>query len=1336
MEGVKEEDQEEVASMMEDVKDDDGAAVVDKIPAYRASRIGGGSMSGTTNHAVPRAADDQSVVTFATMTTVGGMDRGGIQQQDVVDKVPSFPPPRSSTSIVTNETVQMGDNQSLATWATTNTMGGQLTGNVVDHVPHQKTNDNDDEGDEEEEEEESSNITVGTSNAVKEDPTVTTFATSATNNSAINEVVDKIPTFAGGHPPAGRSSVMSGVTNNAVRMSGTNTSMGMGVAGAAGFVPDDRSVASFATMTTMGDLGSIFETEVYEDDNNDDDDDDNDGDANDSTLRPRLFSYNTYPEINRTVVDVIPEAASSVASGTTNHSIRTDGGLDVDGDSVTTFGTLTTAGRGDHHHHHQEGVPSDGGRELEGEPSLGRGGERQSHNNAEGENGDVVDKVPTYPNARSIVSGTTNHAVRLNDDQSVATWATTATSGVLGHVNEHVVDKTPSFKETHAADGDDGGGGVGSSSSDAVSETDQTNHAVKDSEDQSVVTWNTMTTGISRPLARSPPPPPMTTQPYAVDRVPSFSNQRTAASLSGTTNYAVRPADDQSVVTFATMTTVGGMDRGGIEQDVVDKVPSFAAATPREDTTSFVTNETVQMGDHQSLATWATANTMGGQLTGNVVDHVPNQNNGRGEEVGGEEEEKSNITVGTSNAVKDDPSVTTFTTSAMSTSSAINEVVDKIPTFAGGGRGATGRSVTSGVTNQAVRMGGGGGADDRSLASFATMTTMGGNSVYENNTTNNLVDRIPDGTTASIVSGRTDNAVRLGDDLTITTFATMTTAGGGAEGGVGSERAGSDDQENDALSGSGTSSSRFMAPPTTGILRESRHRPSVLRDSREYRTSVSDSAAAAATANNFVEDLPINVGESVSNTHILRAIADLRFHVDYRMGEMRELNRRDSDRVLQIVQQEQTKRTALEARLHAQLLLQSESMVAMELKLLRLEAKAVNRDSRLQRRQPGMVGGTTTTITDRLSPIAATPSTPNHSDEEVDSFEELELTPRANRHSSLYNTHPGGGGMMHRGGMGPANIAVVTRSGASVASAVTATSFQEGDFSQAMNDDEGSDEAIGDDEDINDDGSTSTPTHGSRNRISNLESILLNPIQSSGSNDHGISTRAVRGDTDGMSSLPTTVTDATIASTVVTSTTRGGESVGITRIPSRASEEDALQEGAEGEDTNAGNLRATARSNSMSSDERVSHQPGEQHRAPRSRSQSPLSAASASVNQSVASASLGPSIGPSVLSTAAVASYRSFGTRRLNAAAAIAANADAGSSRSMANRVVSFTTNDLTAGAPSPPPQENDGGGDSITMPDELDNFSDIADAFSNSARVWREEYEARLDAIHKRLGN
>ena len=57
----------------------------------------------------------------------------------------------------------------------------------------------------------------------------------------------------------------------------------------------------------------------------------------------------------------------------------------------------------------------------------------------------------------------------------------------------------------------------------------------------------------------------------------------------------------------------------------------------------------------------------------------------------------------------------------------------------------------------------------------------------------------------------------------------------------------------------------------------------------------------------------------------------------------------------------------------------------------------------------------------------------------------------------VFVTH--GGGMMHRGqGFGPANIAVVMQSGATVVSAVTATSFQEGEFSHATNDDERSDD--------------------------------------------------------------------------------------------------------------------------------------------------------------------------------------------------------------------------------------------------------------------------------------
>lgn len=130
--------------------------------------------------------------------------------------------------------------------------------------------------------------------------------------------------------------------------------------------------------------------------------------------------------------------------------------------------------------------------------------------------------------------------------------------------------------------------------------------------------------------------------------------------------------------------------------------------------------------------------------------------------------------------------------------------------------------------------------------------------------------------------------------------------------------------------------------------------------------------------------------------------------------------------------------------------------VAMELKLLRLEAKVAHRELHRQRRQPA-IG--TMPATDRLPPIAAT-SSPNRSDEEVDSFEELDLTPRANR--------LGSSSFSQGGSRGPANIAVVTRSGASVASAVTATSFADGDFAHLHDDDERSDGSGSEDGDVED----------------------------------------------------------------------------------------------------------------------------------------------------------------------------------------------------------------------------------------------------------------------------
>jgi len=79
-------------------------------------------------------------------------------------------------------------------------------------------------------------------------------------------------------------------------------------------------------------------------------------------------------------------------------------------------------------------------------------------------------------------------------------------------------------------------------------------------------------------------------------------------------------------------------------------------------------------------------------------------------------------------------------------------------------------------------------------------------------------------------------------------------------------------------------------------------------------------------------------GRGGTSDLLLSAINDLRGHVDRTLDGVRDQNRSDFEKVLAIMQNESSKRSALESRLHAQLLLQSEAMVAMEMKLLRLEA--------------------------------------------------------------------------------------------------------------------------------------------------------------------------------------------------------------------------------------------------------------------------------------------------------------------------------------------------------------------------------------------------------------
>ena len=185
----------------------------------------------------------------------------------------------------------------------------------------------------------------------------------------------------------------------------------------------------------------------------------------------------------------------------------------------------------------------------------------------------------------------------------------------------------------------------------------------------------------------------------------------------------------------------------------------------------------------------------------------------------------------------------------------------------------------------------------------------------------------------------------------------------------------------------------------------------------------------------------------------------------------------------------------------------------------------------------------------------------------------------------------------------------------------------------------------------------------------------------------GHSVRAIRGDTDGNSSLATSVTGSTLASTVVTNT--------------------------------ATSLRGRYLTLSEDSDTRHN-----ELRQPRSRSNSPLTIQSytgASDAYSEASASESTAI----MSSAAVVAGRTSTRSRTQRGDASA------ESRPLANRVVSFSSDLLQN--PHHNVTENC---DSITMPDELDNLSEVADVIASSARAWRDEYEARLDALQKRWAN
>lgn len=151
-------------------------------------------------------------------------------------------------------------------------------------------------------------------------------------------------------------------------------------------------------------------------------------------------------------------------------------------------------------------------------------------------------------------------------------------------------------------------------------------------------------------------------------------------------------------------------------------------------------------------------------------------------------------------------------------------------------------------------------------------------------------------------------------------------------------------------------------------------------------------------------------------------------HLDKAVADMKEQNRKDSEKMLTVLQQESTKRSALEQRLHSQLLLQNEFMVAMELKLMRLEAKVERREAAIRQQQRHPLSSSS-----YHRPLTAFQTIDESS---VD-------MPASNDGSTTAPTAET-----------PPNMAVINSSGASLASGVTAGSFlvDEGEDDEDDND--------------------------------------------------------------------------------------------------------------------------------------------------------------------------------------------------------------------------------------------------------------------------------------------
>ena len=247
-----------------------------------------------------------------------------------------------------------------------------------------------------------------------------------------------------------------------------------------------------------------------------------------------------------------------------------------------------------------------------------------------------------------------------------------------------------------------------------------------------------------------------------------------------------------------------------------------------------------------------------------------------------------------------------------------------------------------------------------------------------------------------------------------------------------------------------------VLPPTPdrGIETEDTHSFSGLVVQTEQPASQAPNAATAT-----------NISFDSSAHHIMSSLSNIQSSLSIALSQIQSENRSHHDKIKTLILTESKQRMALESRLHSQLLLQSEAMIAMEMKLMRLEAKVEKKEALLYSRRKGSGIGNPSILNPTVShsspmtfapvgnldvpsisgigarltiPSMNVPAQTLTIDEEND-FEAMEI--RVTSRGSRLRDRETRGVLR---GREPTNIAVMS-SGASLASAVTTTSLLDGD---------------------------------------------------------------------------------------------------------------------------------------------------------------------------------------------------------------------------------------------------------------------------------------------------